>query len=232
MAYHFAAATTDRIVANGPAAWTTKMSIFARWASANGSANTHRGIVFADSFFFDLPGGAGTASDNTVRIGYQDSASGFPLITWATNFITGAIHTIVAVIDTTLGSANLKLYADTDATPKTPNSGTGNSTLSPLVSTTAFAIGGDATTFSFDGNIYEVAYWPTTALTGAQCAALGAGNAAGITLPTDYWPLVDSPTALYGGHNGTVTGATLATHIGPNLYPPRVDVVMAQFQRA
>jgi hypothetical protein len=71
---------------------------------------------------------------------------------------------------------------------------------------------------SFDGTIYELAYWPMTALTGAEAAALGAGNAAGITLPTDYWQLVDSPNALYGGHHGTVTGATLATHSGNNLY--------------
>jgi hypothetical protein len=80
--------------------------------------------------------------------------------------------------------------------------------------------------------LYEVAYWPTTALTGAQCAALGAGNAAGIPLPADYWGLVDNPADMFGGHDGTVTGATLATHIGPNLYPPRSTTVMAQFRPA
>jgi hypothetical protein len=67
--------------------------------------------------------------------------------------------------------------------------------------------------------MYEMAYWADTALSGAECAQLGGGSAEGIALPTHYWPLISDAVALYGGVNGTMTGATDVAHSGANLYP-------------
>jgi hypothetical protein len=138
MAYHFGVANTDKILANGPAAWTTKMSIMARLSLAQVAVTT-RPIVYAASFFYDFTED-GSLTSNMVRIGYQDSGSGFGSITvWTTGFTAGSVHSIFAVIDTTLGSANVKLYADTDATPKA----TTTFSLAPLITTTGFEMGGE-----------------------------------------------------------------------------------------
>ena len=218
MAYLFGAANSDRINASGLPAWSTKFSMFIR-LKMTASSTVQRELFDPQSAntFLDFSGGGAT---DTLRIGYQDSASAFQLITWLTGWSAGAIHTAVATMDTTLGTNNLKLYADVDATPKAQLT----TTLGPLSAGGNATIGGDATTLSADCTIYEVAWWASLALTGAQSAQLGGGTATGIPNPDDYWGFNLDTVDLFGGNNGTVTGATLVAHSGSNLWVP----VMAQ----
>lgn len=114
----------------------------------------------------------------------------------------------------------LQLFADTDATPK---AGSGSIPFGAADTDAGqhFLLGNylGATDGSLNGILYEFGWWPGTVLTGAEFAAMGAGTPPG-TDPTDYWPLISDAVALFGGHNGTVTGATFVAHSGSNLYSP------------
>jgi hypothetical protein len=217
MAYHFGSAVTDNIdMGTAVAKHTTAFSVYARFALAQVNGNNrmiacyHDGVSQAIFYLF----ATNSLGNNSVAFGISTGGgTTFPGAHWLSGFGVGEIHTCVGTYD----GANIKLYADTDATAKViqPETGTADS-----VAGQHFMIGNQpSASISADGNIYEIGWWPGTVLTGAQAAQLGAGSAAGIPLPTEYWPLIDSPNALYGGHNGTVTGAFVVTHVGKNLYP-------------
>lgn len=221
MAYSFGAANTDKIVAGtGLTLWTNHCSVFVRF-TINAANATKRellnyvtpGGAFDWQLFFDF----GTGATNQVTFGYRDTTPAYHIATWTSGFTAGSTHTLVGTIDTTLGSANVKIYADTDATAKATQTGT----VAPIAaSAPQWWMGNhqDDTTDSLDGILYEVAYWPTTTLTGANAAALGAANAAGITLPAYYWGFGSDAGDMFGSKPGTVTGAALTSHSGTNLY--------------
>lgn len=223
MAYLFGAAATDNIAVSGFVPWTTKFSVAARFSLAQ--VNTaQRALVYNNNnqFFFDF-----ATSTNTVRLGWHASDGNFPLAAWTTGFTAGTTHTVIVVVDPSLSGVNrLKIYADGSATPKTWSSSGSEPSMSfgPFsTSSDTLWLGGQAgQVFSLDGTLYEVAYWPDVALLAAQAAAIGTGGSMASTfpLPTEYWPLVSDANALYGGHNGTVTGATLFTHAGGSWFPP------------
>jgi hypothetical protein len=138
----------------------------------------------------------------------------FEQILWVSGFTAGSTHILVG----TFGGTTFSLYADTDATAKA----TGTvSTPSDTDADQVFCIGNLAgLSHSADATLYEVGWWPGVTLTGAQAAILGGGGpATGVPLPTHYWPLISDAVALYGGVDGTVTGASVVAHAGTNWFP-------------
>lgn len=119
-------------------------------------------------------------------------------------------------------AGNLSLYLDSNATPVNSTASGGNC---DTTGTQSFMIGNippaGTPTQSADATIYEVGWWPGTVLTGAQAAALGAGGQmnVGFPLPTDYYALDGNADDLYGGHNGTVTGASGVTDGAASWFP-------------
>ena len=220
MAYLFGAGAADKIaVGTNVTLWTTKVSVYARGTltSSDTSAREILTWVTAGVFDWQLFLEYGTGGTNQVQFGYRSTTPSYHIATWTSGFTAGSLHTLVGVIDLTLGSANVALYADTDATAKA----TANSTVAPYAATTPAVILGnhpDVTTQSLDGRLYEVGLWIQTALTGAQAAALGAGRAESVPPPTYYWPLLTDARAMMGGLDGVVSSATVVDHSGGNLY--------------
>src|SRR5258705_711984 len=161
MAYLFGAVNTDHIGVTGLTAWSSKVSVAARFRLAAVNSADRRLMVPGAGvpLLFDFS----PVATNSARLLYQDSASAYQAANWTSGFTAGSLHTLVGVIDLTLGSNNIKLYADTDATPKAQ----ATSTLDPLDAGTAYDLGGHAgDADSLDGTLYELAYWPSVALTG------------------------------------------------------------------
>lgn len=114
-----------------------------------------------------------TGGTNRVSFGFDVSVGTAPRVTWTSGFAAGEIHTLVGTYDFTA----LKVYADADATPKAtaaetrvPGSDTGN---------IDFMIGNffEGASNSFDGVIYQLAYWPDAVLSGQDAARFGLGYA-------------------------------------------------------
>ena len=214
MAYLFGAANSDRIDCGTSVTTASTFSIFVRFKVT--AANTvYRALAtFANSttgveYQMFLAFGAGTTNILTFGFGHGGI---YPALNWTSGFTAGSTHTLVGTYD----GANLKLYADTDATPKA----TLAETNTPDTTSIRFQIGQDmgyGNDKSADSTIYEVGWWPGTVLTGAQAAAIGAATAP-VIAPTNYWPLVSDAVATFGGQNGTVTGASVVAHAGINLY--------------
>jgi hypothetical protein len=211
MAYIFGAANADKIAFTTAASWTDKYTIAARLKVASAGTG-QRGIAYVGPFF-DFP------STNDLRIGYQASDSSFPIVNWfGSAFVDDAVHTVVGVIDTTVGGAvGLQFYADTDATAKALAA----APLGPLNGAIGGTLGGDGTAASLNGILYEVGIWVNVALTGAEAALLGGGGSqvGVITPPAHYWGLVADAFDTYGGAHGTVTGASVVAHTGTNWFP-------------
>jgi hypothetical protein len=153
--------------------------------------------------------------NNGLQFAFSEDAGVGSFVNWVSVLTAGVIHTLVGTFDGT----TLRIYADTDATPKgatvasfTPDQGAEQE----------FAIGGLAGfNNSADATIYEVAWFPSVVLTGAQAALLGGGGPmpVGFPLPAHYWPLTEDADDLYGGANGVVTGTTAGAVVGTSWFP-------------
>ncbi len=214
MAYLFGAANTDGIDCGTAVTTGATFSVFVR-VKVTAANTVYRALAtYANSttgveYQMFLAFGAGTT--NIVTFGFG-AAGTYPAATWTSGFTAGSTHTLVGTYD----GANLRIYADTDATAKVTQA----TTLTPDSTSIRFQIGQDqgfGNNKSADSTLYEVGWWPGTVLTGAQAAGMGAGTAPP-TSPSDYWPLVSDALAFTGGHNGTVTGASVVAHSGTNLY--------------
>lgn len=220
MAYLFGSATADIIDCGTPGRANT-FTVFSRFSPAAASTEFRILTAFREStevIQMQLLFGGGIGVNQIT--GTIDIGGVAKSIFWDSGFGVGVIHTVVFTYD----GHFLRLYADTDSTPKAISAdlnGNPDQSLSQR-----FEIGNTAAapTFSFHGTIYEIGWWPGTVLTGAQAAQLGAGNASGIPLPSNYWGLVSDASDLFGGQNGTVTGATLVPQAGTNLYSASVSV--------
>jgi hypothetical protein len=134
--------------------------------------------------------------------------------TWLSGFGAGETHRLTYAVDP--GSTLQDLYADSDSTAKAH---VGDAHAADQVANQRFTIGNNqGQTNSFNGTIYEIAWWAGTLLTGGQIAQLASGNLSGIPNPTSYWGFNVDATDLFGGQHGTVTGAVLAAGDGLNLY--------------
>jgi len=213
MAYLFGSANTDCIDCGTAVTTAATFSAFIRFkvATADSTLRLPFGLRNAGGTRINLQiyFNSGTNVLNgavTVGAGTADGTA-----PWTSGFTAGTIHTVVVTVS---GTA-MALYADTDATPKV------SATLVNVVDTDGtqdFSIGNlPGQTFSLNGTMYEVGWWAGTAVSAAEAAAMGSGTPPA-TQATHYWPLVSDANALFGGHNGTVTGATVVAHSGANLY--------------
>lgn len=221
MAYSFGSAVTHNIDCGASVArWTTAASCAVRFTINAANTNVRRLVRFVDStntnsnIIFGFSSGA----TNQVSLAFVRDGGGTASATWTSGFGAGTTHTLVGTYD----GANLRIYADTDATAKATVAETGT----PFsTGTLNFGIGnspGGTSSNSLDGTIYEVAWWPTTTLTGAQAAVFGDGFDAtmlGATWPANHWRLIGDANDHIGLKHGTVTGASSVAH-NVKLYLP------------
>lgn len=221
MGYLFGATVTDNIACGTTVSRaTTASSAAVRFKVTSANTSIRRLIRFVDagntSINYNL--GFSSGATNQANFAFVRDAGGTASLSWTSGFTAGTIHTLV----TTYDGATMSLYADTDASAKATVAETG---VPFSTGTLSFGIGnapGAISNTSADSTIYEVAWWPTTLLTGAQAAAFGAGFDAtmlGATWPTNHWRLIGNPNDHIGLKHGTVTGATLAAH-AVKLYLP------------
>ena len=229
MGYSFGASqTTHKINCGTAVARATTSSSCAVRFKINAANSTFRVAVrFTDSGESNLNYGLrfNNAATNQISFQFLRDGGGSAASTWTTGFGAGTTHTLV----TTYDGANMRIYADTDATAKVTTAETGT----PLTTgTLSFMLGnGHTASNSLDGTLYEVAWWPTTVLTGAQAAQFGAGFTADMLrpLPSNHWLLMDSISGVttdhIGAQHGTVTGASLVAHTP--IYLPTTGIPFA-----
>jgi hypothetical protein len=213
MAYFFGAGNNDVINMAGIGSAPT-FSVFARFALTQAVAASRCFAMIEDLSVYGLLFKTAASGSQRMAMAFTFSGGLSNVVRWDSGFTAGTIHTLAGTYD----GATLSLYADVDATAKA----TVAETHTPILNgSQAFLIGNDLLSpgDSADATIYEIAWWPSTVLTGAQCAQLGGGDATGIPLPGNYWDLIADPGDLFGGHNGVVTGAIVAPHSGKNLWP-------------
>src|SRR5690349_21826494 len=174
MAYSFGLGNTDKISMGTTIGKSVPFSIFAR-VKVNtvtnlvprrfiASYNDGGSQSFFYLFFLEDP-----SFNNQLAFGFsKSSGTSFPTVKWTSGFTAGSIHTVVGVYT---GSA-LNLYADTDSSAKTTTAESGT----PDQPSQTFLVGNSGGSESWDGTVYEIGWWPGTALTGAQAANLGAAN--------------------------------------------------------
>jgi hypothetical protein len=215
MGYLFGSGNTDTIVCGKPTQNGGAYSAAARFSLASADPASKTLLAFrtaGTNILMQCLFGDGNAVINNQMVWAVTVGGAVTSCVWTTGFLANEIHTLVFTFDGT----TMRLYADTDSTNKASQAVGG-----PLDTDAAqqFEIGNTfaSPTVSFHGTIYEVGLWPGTVLTGAEAAAIGSGTPPA-TGPTDYWPLVNDAVALFGGHDGTVTGATVVAHSGANLY--------------
>jgi hypothetical protein len=219
--YSFGAVqTTHKIVT--PAAAVTKagltgVSCAVRFKIDAANATFRTLVRYIDSGEAQLNFGIrfNTSGTNNVAVQFTGNTAG---LSWTTGFGAGSTHTLVATYD----AANLRLYADTDATAKVTQAETGTPSTS---GTQHFCMGnGHTSSASLAGTLYEVAWWIGTVLTGTQAAQFGAGFTADTLrpLPNNHWMLLDNVSGTtidrIGGVAGTVNSASLVAHTP--IYPP------------
>jgi hypothetical protein len=214
--YSFGASQSTHKINCGTA--VTRFGLASSWAARfkiNAANTTFRALTrFVDSGETNLNFGMRFNNSATNQISFQflRDGGGTAAATWTTGFGAGSTHTLVATYD----GANMRIYADTDSAAKATVAETGT----PLTTgTLSFMLGnGHTSSTSLDGTLYEIAWWPTTVLTGAQAAQFGAGFTADMLrpLPSNHWMLMDniSGTTIdhIGNVVGTVTGASLVAH--------------------
>lgn len=221
MAYSFGAGQTHKIEINsGLSVSSRDRTIYAR-VKLNSVNTTQREIAAAYNsstgatyaFFFDTFSGV---VNNNIRFGFSTgSGANFPVVNWTSGFTAGSEHTLIATYD----GSQLALYADADATAKTTLAEMGT----PDVPASLQMRIGNAlspNTASWDGLIYEVAYWDGTALGSSDRAILqGGGSPLDCSVqPTHYWPFTADATDAVGSADGTVTGATFVNTNVPQYY--------------
>lgn len=218
MGYLFGAGAVSDVIDCGTAiVKASTFSLFIRFKPTSSNATTRRLVEFrqpsapfnAQAIIDFSPGGS-----QEITATFSTSGSYHDLV-WSSGFSAGTVHVLVATYD---GSTH-KLYADTDATAKASVSASGTPDADAdqkfhIGNVPTIAAGADAT-------IYEVGWWPGTALTGAQAAQLGIGYDAAFIVPrpANHWRLIGHANDHVGGKNGTVTGATLVAHDARIFYP-------------
>lgn len=217
MAYSFGVGTTDKVEINsGLSVSSRDRTMYARVKlnSVNTSQreiaaayNSSTGATYA--FFFDTFSGV---VNNNIRFGFSTGGGvSFPVLNWTSGFSAGSEHILIATYD----GAQLALYADADATAKATTAETGT----PDVPTSLQMRIGNAlspNTASWDGIIYEVAYWDGTALDSSDRAVLQGGGTPLETavVPTHFWSFDVDASDDVGAADGTVTGATFVSEGG------------------
>ena len=216
MGYTFGAGTSNKIVCGTDVVTkASTWSLFVRLKVLSANTTTRRICEYGQTsggfraqFYSHFLVGT-----NDLRVGHS-IGGGFNEVGWVTGWSAGSIHSFVGVNNGT----GIIIYADTDSTAKATNALAGGN--SDQDSGQVFTIG-NLDTFSdgADCDIYEVAWFPSTVLTGAQAAQLGAGSPVGVPLPRHSWGLINNPKAEFGGVHGTVTGASVVAHGVTNVYP-------------
>lgn len=221
-AYTFGSGATDNI-ACGALTKAASWSLAVRFAFTQATTTADRRLVYFSTDDYSLAQCfLQTAVGGTNRL-YAGGTRGGSYITVlaptpGSDLDTGS-HVAVVTWD---AAGNLSLYIDSNATPVNSTASGGNC---DTTGTQSFMIGNippaGTPTQSADATIYEVGWWPGTVLTGAQAAALGSGGQmnVGFPLPTDYYALDGNADDLYGGHNGTVTGASGVTDGATSWFP-------------
>lgn len=209
MAYLFGSGNTDHIDCGTPARAST-FTVWARFKLAAADTASKTVMTFRTATLVQaqvlFTGGTNVVNASVTSSGTPTAA------TWTSGFTGGSIHTLAMTYDASF----IAIFADTDATAKATQA-QGNPVDQDA--SMLFQIGNVAAapTLSLAGTMYELGWWAGTVLTGAQLAAMGSGTPPA-TDPSNYWPLVSDAVALFGGINGTVTGASVVAHSGTNLY--------------
>jgi len=216
VAYRFASGSSDIINCGTSVGHAATWSVAVRLKVAAANTNLRRIVAFeqpSGGFKANLFANFSTGT-NQLFVGHSVGGNFFGP-NWVTGWTAGSTHVFVVTYDGT----TIRLYGDTDLTPKATdiNGGTSDQDADQV-----FCIGNLAS-FSngADSDIYEVAWFPGVVLGPTQAVSLGGGGQqpGWVAVPTYYWPLVSDANALYGGQNGTVTGATLQTHAGGSWFP-------------
>jgi hypothetical protein len=205
--YAFGTGVSDIIDMGTGVTHASMFSLAVRFAFAD-SNNTegrllaayHDGIAAQNVNLFTQ---TGAGNEKIAFLFSTGAGSGFAnLIAWEPGGLTPeSIHIVVATYD----GATMKIYGDTDATPKATRSTTDTPDQG---GTQHFTVGNQVGgTASAHAAIYEVGWWAGLALTGGQAATLGARLATGVPVPTHYWGFKGNANDLFGGQHGTVTGA-------------------------
>lgn len=217
MGLNFAASTTNRLDC-GTNVPTSTNRTFVCWINPNAANTANRAILE----FSDASAAAehaylsfGSGGTNFVQWGFQSTLNNYLTATWTSGFTAGTWHLLVCTYD----GATLKIYADSDATPKATLS------TSEIPTTTAgeiFMIGNvpfSSNNRPADCIIGECA-WFTSVLGSTDIASLASGvSPQNLTVtPAAYWRMKGANYAsnvignLSTGNTGTITGASVSTH--------------------
>ena len=230
-AYLFGTGVTDNIDMGTSVTHAATYSAAIRFALTTSSTETRMLVCFHDGTTTDQFSILCFGGTDELHVS-QTEASGATThsATWTTGGLTaGTTHVVVATRNDSTG--DLIIYGDTDATPKQTTA----STPTPdQGGTQHFMVGNQPSgTISAHAKIFEVAYWAGTVLTPAQAAALGTGGqmAFGFPQPTDYYNFSGNANDLFGGKNGTVTGATQVADPATSWFPVAAGTLLSTVGR-
>lgn len=217
MSYQFDPGTTDHLAGAAQLTQTSlNRTLYVKFRVDSANATRRFLVASTDTTgtflgaFLELH----SSGTNVVRFGFSTGGStSFPAVTWTSGFAAGSDHILIITYD----GANIIIYADSDTTAKASLGETGtpdNSGGTPALYIGNFTA---SSTLSWDGLIYEVAYWDGTVLGSSDRTVLGGGGAPTdcSVQPTHYWPFTADATDAAGNLDLTVNGATLVDEAAP-----------------
>jgi hypothetical protein len=218
MAFSFGAANTDNIDAGTAITRdASKFSLFARFKLAVGGSGARVIAGYRDAAGTNI--NVQLYANGTALQAALSQGGTATFVSWNAGIAENVEYRVALTWDVAVPT--FRIYADGDTTAKAI--ATPSQIGADVGGTQSFYLGNlVGSSVSLHGTLYEVGWWAGTALDATQCGAITSGSVSGVPDPTDYWPLVSDANALFGGHNGTVTGASVVAHSGSNLYgsPP------------